>query len=92
MKSTTTDQERRSPLRSLPRNVWIVSLTSFLTDISSEMIINLLPLFLAGVLGVKTNVIGLIEGVAETTASLLKIVSGALSDRLGQRKRLAVLG
>jgi len=72
--------------------VWVVSLTSFLTDISSEMILNLLPLFLASVLGVKTNVIGLIEGVAETTASLLKIVSGWLSDRLGQRKWLAVTG
>ena len=91
MTSRTTDQAK-SALRSLPRNVWVVSLTSFLTDISSEMIINLLPLFLASVLGVKTNVIGLIEGVAETTASLLKIVSGWLSDRLGQRKWLAVTG
>jgi MFS family permease len=91
MASRTTDQAK-SALRSLPRNVWVVSLTSFLTDISSEMILNLLPLFLASVLGVKTNVIGLIEGVAETTASLLKIVSGWLSDRLGQRKWLAVTG
>jgi MFS family permease len=79
-------------LRTLPHNVWVVSVTSFLTDISSEMIINLLPLFLAGVLGVKTGIIGLIEGVAETTASLLKVVSGWLSDRLGQRKWLAVSG
>jgi MFS family permease len=78
--------------RSLPRNVWIVTLTSFLTDISSEMVFNLLPLFLSNVLGVKTNIIGLIEGVAETTASLLKIFSGWLSDKLGQRKWLAVTG
>jgi MFS family permease len=76
----------------LPRNVWVLTLTSLLTDISSEMLINVLPLFLANVLGVRTSVIGLIEGVAETTASLVKLYSGSLSDRLGQRKRLAVLG
>lgn len=76
----------------LPRNVWIVTLTSFLTDISSEMIFNLLPLFLANVLGVRMAGIGLIEGVAESTASLLKIFSGWFSDRVGERKRLAVAG
>jgi MFS family permease len=79
-------------LKSLPRNVWAVTLTSFLTDISSEMLVYLLPLFLFNILGVKTNVIGLIEGVAETTASLLKVFSGWLSDKLGQRKWLAVAG
>jgi MFS family permease len=78
--------------RTLPRNVWAVTLTSFLTDVSSEMLSNVLPLFLSNVLGAKTGVIGLIEGVAETTASLLKIFSGWLSDVLGQRKRLAVAG
>ncbi len=87
--STSTE---RTGLRALPRNVWVVTATSFLTDISSEMVFNLLPLFLANVLGVKTNVIGLIEGVAETTASLLKVFSGWLSDRLRQRKNLTVLG
>lgn len=79
-------------LRGLPRNVWVVTATSFLTDVSSEMIVHLLPLFLANVLGVRTNVIGLIEGVAETTASLLKVFSGWLSDRLGDRKWLTVAG
>ena len=83
---------KRSPIRSLPRNVWAVSLTSFFMDISSEMVINLLPLFLSSVLGVKTNVIGLIEGIAEATASLLKVFSGWLSDRLGARKWPAVAG
>ncbi len=78
--------------RSLPRNVWAVSLTSFFMDISSEMVINILPLFLSNVLGVKTNVIGLIEGVAEATASLLKVFSGWLSDKLRARKWLAVTG
>jgi MFS family permease len=76
----------------MPRNVWVVTITSFLTDISSEMVLNLLPLFLSNVLGVKTSIIGLIEGVAETTASLLKIFSGWLSDKLGERKWLTVIG
>jgi MFS family permease len=82
----------RVRLGSLPRNVWVVTLTSFLTDVSSEMLASLLPLFLADVLGARTAVIGLIEGVAEATASLLKAVSGRLSDRLGRRKGLAVAG
>jgi len=89
---TTTSSKPKSGWRALPRNVWAVSVTSFLTDISSEMVINLIPLFLANVLGEKTVIIGLIEGIAETTASLLKIFSGWLSDRLGQRKWLAVAG
>ncbi|MEJ2207728.1 MAG: MFS transporter [Anaerolineae bacterium] len=78
--------------RSLPRNVWAVSLTSFFMDISSEMVINLVPLFLSNVLGTGTAVIGLIEGVAEATASLLKVFSGWMSDRLQARKWLAVSG
>ncbi len=79
-------------LRSLPRNVWAVSLTSFFMDISSEMVINILPLFLSNVLGVKTNIIGLIEGVAEMTASVLKLFSGWFSDKVADRKWLAVAG
>lgn len=79
-------------VRSLPRNVWAVSLTSFFMDISSEMVINILPLFLFSVLGVRTSIIGLIEGVAESTASLLKLFSGWFSDRIGGRKWLAVTG
>jgi MFS family permease len=78
-------------VRGLPRNVWAASGASFLTDVSSEMILNLLPLFLANVLGVTTAVIGFVEGVAETTSSLLKLVAGRLSDRVG-RKGLAVSG
>jgi len=79
-------------VRQLPRNVWAVSLTSLLNDISSEMVINILPLFLSNVLGVRTNIIGVIEGVAEATASLLKVFSGWLSDKLGGRKWIAVAG
>ena len=79
-------------IKKLPRNVWVVTATSLLTDISSEMIVYLVPLFLSNVLGVRTAIIGLIDGVAETTASLLKIYSGALSDKLGKRKWLTVAG
>jgi MFS family permease len=80
------------PQRKIPRNVWALSGTSFFMDVSSEMILNVIPLFLANVLGVGTAVIGLIEGVAESTASLLKVFSGGLSDRLGARKPLAAGG
>jgi MFS family permease len=65
--------EKKASVRNLPRNVWAVSLTSFFMDVSSEMVLNILPLFLANVLGVRTSVIGLIEGVAEATSSILKL-------------------
>jgi MFS family permease len=90
--SRTESAKQKTDWRSLPRNVWAVSLTSFFMDVSSEMVINVLPLFLSNVLGVKTNIIGLIEGIAEATASLLKVFSGWLSDRIGERKWLAVAG
>ncbi|MGA9397781.1 MAG: MFS transporter [Anaerolineaceae bacterium] len=82
----------RVSIKQLPRNVWAVGFTSLFMDVSSEMVLNILPLFLANVLGVKTNIIGLIEGVAEATASILKLFSGWLSDKLGGRKWLAVAG
>lgn len=92
MADTASTQLKPHNLRSLPRNIWAVGLTSFFMDVSSEMVLNILPLFLANVLGVKTNIIGLIEGLAEATASILKLFSGWLSDRMGGRKLLAVLG
>ena len=73
-------------------NVFFLGLVSFLTDVSSEMIFTLLPLFLSNVLHAPTTVIGLIEGAAESIASLLRIFSGWLSDRLGKRKFLTILG
>lgn len=79
-------------LSGLSRNVVILGWVSFFSDLSSEMIYPLLPLFLTTVLGAPASVIGLIEGVAESTASLLKVVSGWLSDRLGRRKALVVSG
>ncbi len=88
----TTQPKSGARLHTLPRNVWATSLTSFFMDVSSEMVLNILPLFLSQVLGVKTNVIGLIEGIAEATASLLKVFSGWFSDKLRARKWLAVAG
>jgi len=79
-------------LQRLPRNVWVMSATSLLNDISSEMLLKLIPFFLANILGVRTAVIGLIEGIAETTASLLQIFFGALSDKFQKRKPFAVTG
>jgi len=76
----------------LHRNVWATSGTSFLTDVSSEMLLNVLPLFLSNVLGVRVWAVGFVEGLADATASILKLYSGWLSDRLGTRKWPAVVG
>ncbi len=84
--------KKRATIKDLPRNVWAVGFTSLFMDISSEMVINIIPLFLANVLGIKTNIIGLIEGIAEATSSVLKLFSGWLSDKMGGRKWLAVIG
>lgn len=92
MNNPTADNSKRVPIKQLPRNVWAVGFTSFFMDISSEMVLNILPLFLSNVLGVQTSVIGLIEGIAEATASILKLFSGWISDKMGGRKWLAVIG
>jgi len=92
MTETSKEPASRPTFKDLPRNVWAVGLTSFFMDVSSEMVINIIPLFLANVLGVQTSIIGLIEGIAEATASILKLFSGWLSDKLGGRKWLAVAG
>ncbi|MDA8188304.1 MAG: MFS transporter [Dehalococcoidales bacterium] len=79
-------------LDGITRNVILAGIVSLLTDISSEMIYPILPLFLTNVLGVGGLTIGLIEGIAESTASLLKVFSGWLSDKFGRRKPLMVVG
>jgi MFS family permease len=76
----------------IPRGVWVLGIVSLLMDVSSEMIHSLLPLFLAGALGVSVLTIGVIEGIAEATALISKVFSGTLSDYLGRRKGLAVFG
>lgn len=76
----------------LPPAIWVLGLVSLLMDISSEMIHSLLPLFMVGTLGASALVVGLIEGLAEATALIVKVFSGVLSDWWGKRKGLAVAG
>jgi len=78
--------------RRLPRSIWALGFVSMLMDVSSEMIHSVLPMFLVSVLGASALTVGLIEGAAEATALVTKIFSGALSDYLGKRKLLAVIG
>jgi MFS family permease len=76
----------------IPAGVWVLGFVSMLMDISSEMIHALLPLYMVTVLGTSTLAVGIIEGIAEATASITKVFSGSLSDWLGKRKALAALG
>jgi len=85
-------EKREKKISGLHPNIFSLGLVSFFTDVSSEMIYPLLPIFLTSVLGMGPAFIGLIEGLAETTASLIKLVSGWFSDRLGKRKTLVVIG
>ncbi len=78
--------------RRLPRNVFAISLVSLLNDASSEIIYPLLPIFLSLTLGASPGIVGLIEGAAESISSLLKLLAGHFSDRLGKRKIFVVLG
>lgn len=78
--------------RSIPRTIWVLGLVSLCMDTSSETIHALLPLFLTTTLGASVAVVGIIDGVAESTASIAKIFSGYLSDRLGRRKPLILIG
>jgi MFS family permease len=79
-------------LRAIPVGIWTLGLVSLLMDISSEMIHALLPVYLVTVLGTSTLTVGIIEGIAEATASITKVFSGALSDWLGKRKLLVAIG
>jgi len=82
-----------SPSRGgLPRTVWALGLVSLLMDSSSELVHALLPVFMTGVLGASMLAVGVVEGIAEGTAAIAKLFSGALSDALGRRKLLVVLG
>ena len=81
-----------STLRQIPRGIWVLGFVSMLMDISSEMVHSLLPLFLVTTLGVSVFTVGLIEGLAEATALIVKVFSGTLSDYLGKRKGLTVFG
>ena len=76
----------------MPRGIWMLGFVSMLMDISSEMIHSLLPLFMVTVLGASALSVGVVEGLAEATALIVKVFSGTLSDYLGRRKGLAVFG
>ena len=86
------NNKSNSVLSQIPISIWILGFVSMLMDISSEIIHSLLPLFLTTTLGASTFTIGVIEGVGESTALIVKIFSGLLSDYLGKRKALAVIG
>ncbi len=88
MKVQSTSASRAA----IPTGIWVLGLVSMLMDISSEMIHAILPIYLVTVLGTSTLTVGFIEGIAEATASITKVFSGALSDWLGKRKFLAALG
>ncbi len=83
--------EKQAPPR-IPAGVWVLGFVSLLMDISSEMVHSLLPLFMVGTLGASAFAVGLIEGLAESTALIVKVFSGAFSDYFGRRKGLAVFG
>lgn len=88
----STDGVRGSHWRDIPAGIWALGFVSMLMDISSEMIHALLPVYMVTVLGTSALTVGIIEGIAEATASVTKVFSGALSDWLGKRKWLAALG
>lgn len=85
----TTENNQQAKI---PAGIWVLGCVSMLMDISSEMIHSLLPLFMVGTLGASALVVGLIEGLAESTALIVKVFSGVLSDWFGKRKGLAVFG
>jgi MFS family permease len=92
MDQRNASPEAQSSLARLPGGIWALGFVSLFMDISSEMIHGLLPVFLTSVLGASTETVGLIEGVGEATASISKLFSGWVSDKLRKRKALAVVG
>lgn len=87
-------QKKVSPgiLKQMPASIWVLGFVSLLMDVSSEMVHSLLPMFMVGVLGISVLTVGIIEGLAESTALIVKVFSGAISDYLGKRKPLTLLG
>src|SRR6516165_6571601 len=88
----SVERASMAPWREIPTVIWALGFVSLLMDVSSERIHALLPVYLVTVLGTSTLTVGFIEGIAEATASITKIFSGALSDWLGRRKLLTALG
>lgn len=82
----TSDSQPNHLWRHIPSGIWVLGFVSLLMDVSSEMIHSLLPLFMVTVLGTSTIAVGLVEGLAESLALVVKVFSGTLSDYLGRRK------
>jgi MFS family permease len=92
MKSSSEHLTTQKTWRKLPMGIWALGFGSLFMDISSEMIHSLLPIFMVTTLGASMVTIGVVEGIAEATAAVLKVFSGALSDYLGKRKFLMIIG
>ena len=92
MDANQTAAGRQTGLRAIPRGIWALGFVSLFMDLSSEMIHSLLPVFMVTVLGASAVQVGIIEGIAEAAASITKIFSGFVSDRLGKRKALVAIG
>ncbi|HLP42464.1 MAG TPA: MFS transporter, partial [Fibrobacteria bacterium] len=92
MSSSESHKTARESIRALPTGIWTLGLVSLFMDTSSELVHSLLPVFMASTLGASMMTIGLVEGIAESTAAITKVFSGAISDWIGKRKILVVLG
>ena len=92
MTTPAAEEKKQKKILGVTPNVFFMGLTSLLTDISSELIFTLVPLFLSDVLGVSSTIIGLVGGLSDSMDSLFRIFSGWLSDKIGKRKLLATLG
>jgi len=88
----TAEVKAGSSWSGLSKSIWVLGFVSMLMDVSSEMIHALLPVYLTVGLGATALAVGVIEGIAEATAAITKVFSGALSDKIGRRKELAALG
>ncbi|MBP5065376.1 MFS transporter [Pseudomonas chlororaphis] len=92
MAGPVTSESGKHLSRGIPRTVWALGFVSLFMDVSSELVHSLLPLYMVGTLGISMLVVGIIEGVAQATALIVKVFSGALSDFIGRRKELLLLG
>src|ERR1700704_3712007 len=86
------ESKKQTGLRAIPKSIWAIGIVSLLMDVSSESIHSVLPLFMVNTLGVSVLAVGVVDGVAEATANIVKVFSGTISDFLNKRKALAVLG
>ncbi|MCL2129921.1 MAG: MFS transporter, partial [Treponema sp.] len=87
-----TEENKKKRNTAIASNIILLGLVSFFTDISSEMVYPILPIYLSSIMGATPTIIGIIEGIAESIASIIKLVSGIFADKYGNKKRLAFFG